>query len=385
MKKNTTAKARKKVLSKKMRSQIAKMAAQQRLTVGLDLGDRYSRYCILDAAGDVISEGELPTTKTGLSSLFEKMPPSRVAHEVGTHSPWVSRHLAQLGHEVIVANPRQVALIGRSTRKDDPIDAEKLARLARVDPKLLYPIRHRGEQAQADLAVIRARATLVEARTKLINAARGLAKSMGERLKACASEAVDEVTAEGLSEGLRQVLQPLLKSIEQTSEQIAAYDEQVARMASRYPEVELLQQVYGVGPLVSTAYILTIEDAERFRHSREVGGYLGMVPKRRTSSQSEPELSISKEGDRLLRTLLVQSAHCILKRGAPDSDLRRWGLAKIQRVEKEARVGKRGGKNIKKRVVVAVARKLAVLLHRLWINGEVYEPLYNHRQAAVAA
>jgi transposase len=360
------------------------MATEQRLTIGLDLGDRYSRYCILDAAGEVISEGELPTTKTGLSALFEKMPPSRVAHEVGTHSPWVSRHLAQLGHEVIVANARRVALIGRSTRKDDAIDAETLARLARVDPKLLYPIRHRGEQAQADLAVIRARATLVEARTKLINAARGLAKSLGERLKSCVSEAVDEVTAEGMSEGLRPILQPLLKSIEQSSEQIAEYDRQIERMARRYPQVELLQQVYGVGPLVSTTYLLTIENPERFRRSREVGGYLGMVPKRRMSSQSEPELSISKEGDRLLRTLLVQAAHCILKRGAPDSDLRRWGLAKIEGAEKKGLRHKRGGKNVKKRVVVAVARKLAVLLHRLWINGEVYEPLYNHRQGAVA-
>jgi transposase len=287
----------------------------------------------------------------------------------------VSRHLAQLGHEVIVANPRQVALIGRSTRKDDPIDAQKLARLARVDPKLLYPIRHRGEQAQADLAVIRARAALVEARTKLINAARGLAKSMGERLQACASEEVNEITAEELSAGLRQILQPLLKSIQQISAQIAEYDQQIEQLASRYPEVKLLQRVYGVGTLVSTTYILTIEDPERFRHSREVGGYLGMVPKRRDSSQSEPELGISKEGDRLLRALLVQSAHCILRRGAPDSDLRRWGLAKIER----------GGKSTKKRVVVAVARKLAVLLHRLWVNGEVYQPLYNQQQAAVAA
>ncbi len=385
MKKNSTAKACRKVVSRKLRTQLARVATEQRLTIGLDLGDRYSRYCILNAAGEVISEGELATTKTGLNSLFEKMPPSRVAHEVGTHSPWVSRHLAQLGHEVIVANARRVALIGRSTRKDDPIDAEKLARLARVDPKLLYPIRHRGEQAQADLAVIRARATLVEARTKLINSARGLAKSMGERLNQCASEEVEEVTAEDLSAGLQQILQPLLKSIRQTSEQIAEYDQQVEKMASRYPEVELLQQVYGVGTLVSTAYILTIEDPERFRHSREVGGYLGMVPKRRSSSQSEPELPISKEGDRLLRALLVQAAHCLLRRGAPDSDLRRWGLAKIQAAEKQGRVRKRGGKSLKKRVVVAVARKLAVLLHRLWVNGEVYEPLYNHRQASVAA
>ena len=194
-------------------------------------------------------------------------------------------------------------------------------------------------------------------------------------MQACASEEVNEITAEELSAGLRQILQPLLKSIQQISAQIAEYDQQIEQLASRYPEVKLLQRVYGVGTLVSTTYILTIEDPERFRHSREVGGYLGMVPKRRDSSQSEPELGIRKEGDRLLRALLVQSAHCILRRGAPDSDLRRWGLAKIER----------GGKSTKKRVVVAVARKLAVLLHRLWVNGEVYQPLYNQQQAAVAA
>ncbi len=227
--------------------------------------------------------------------------------------------------------------------------------------------------------MIRARATLVEARTKLINAARGLAKSLGERLKACEGGAVDEVTAEGLGAGLRQILQPLLKSIGQMSEQIGEYDRQIQGLASRYPEVELLQQVYGVGTLVSTAFVLTIEDPGRFRHSREVGGYLGMAPKRRDSSQSEPELGISKEGDRLLRALLVQSAHCILKRGAPDSDLRRWGRAKIEQAEKQVRGRKRSGKSVKKRVVVAVARRLAVLLHRLWVNGEVYEPLHNHR------
>src|SRR4051812_44420287 len=180
MKKNTTAKVTQKVVSKKEKKQIRSMAAKQRLTVGVDLGDRKSRYCILDEAGGILSEQEWPTTKTGLNSLFEKMPSSRVALEVGTHSPWVSRHLAALGEEVIVANPRKVALIAKSTRKDDRIDAEQLARLARLDPKLLSPIRHRSAEAQADLAIIRARQVLVEARTKVISSVRGIAKPMGE-------------------------------------------------------------------------------------------------------------------------------------------------------------------------------------------------------------
>ena len=190
MKKFITAKKNQQALRKTKAKQVAKRVASGRLTIGLDLGDRTSSYCILDAAGEKVSEEKLPTTRAGLNSLFEKMPSSRVALEVGTHSPWVSRQLCGLGHEVIVANPRKVRLITHSGHKNDRIDAEKLARLARVDPKLLSPIQHRGEEAQADLAVIRARAELIEARTALINSARGLVKPMGERLRACDADQV---------------------------------------------------------------------------------------------------------------------------------------------------------------------------------------------------
>jgi transposase len=375
MKKNITGKGKQKVLSKSTKTELRKRAAQERLTIGIDLGDRTSRYCILNEAGEVMIEAALPTRKTALNSVFEKMPSSRVALEVGTHSPWVSRQLAELGHEVIVANARRVKLIAQSTRKDDRMDAEKLARLARVDPKLLAPIRHRSEQAQADLAVIRARSILVEARTKLINSANGLTKSTGDRLPKCGSEQVSEMLADGLSEGWQEALGPLLKSVEQLSEQISQYDQQLTAMEARYPEVELLKQIYGVGTLIALTFLLTIEDPQRFAHSRDVGAYLGMQPKRRESGSSQPELGISKEGDRYLRSLLIQAAHCVLKRGAPDTDVRRWGLGKI---------GK-GGKKAKKRVVVAVARKLAVLLHHLWVSGEVYDPLYNASRAKAAA
>src|SRR3954470_1505304 len=113
------------------------------------------------------------------------MPHSRIGLEIGTHSPWISRLLGQWGHEVIVANARKVRLIGESRKKDDRLDAQTLARLARIDPQLLYPVKHRSVQAQADLVTIRARAGLVRARTALVNTARGLAKSYGERLRGC--------------------------------------------------------------------------------------------------------------------------------------------------------------------------------------------------------
>ena len=219
MKKITTAKKNHKTLSKTEKKQIWQKASQQRLTVGLDLGDNQSCYHILDEAAETVSTGRLLTTKTGLKSLFEKMPSSRVALEVGTHSPWVSRLVTEMGHEVIVANPHKVRLITRSVKKNDGIDAEKLARLARVDPALLSPIRHRGEVAQADLAVIRGRAGLVEARTGLINTARGLVKPFGERLKSCDADQVGEGLQEGLSEAVGTAVRPLLRSVETVTEQ----------------------------------------------------------------------------------------------------------------------------------------------------------------------
>jgi len=374
MKKSTTAKKTRQALTKNDQETIRKKAAKQRLTIGLDLGDRSSRYCILDEAGEVVSENSVPTTKGGLDSLFGKMPSSRVALEVGTHSPWVSRQLAGLGHEVIVANPYKVKLITQSVRKNDRVDAQKLARLARVDPKLLSPIRHRSAEGQADLAVIRARAELVEVRTGLINCVRGLVKPMGERLKPCDADQVKESMAESLSETAQVVVGPLLKSVETIREQIGVYDRKIEEIAQRYPEVELLTQVYGVGTLIGLTYILTIEDAQRFQHSRDVGAFLGIQPKQRDSGDSQPELGISKTGDRLLRSYLVQAAHCMLRKGAPDSDLRAWGLSKAG-----------GGKRAKRRALVGMARKLAVLLHRLWVTGEVYEPLYNRKAAQAAA
>lgn len=351
-------------------------AQKRKWTIGMDLGDRSSRYCVLNEEGEVVVEGSVATTKKGLHQVFGALPRCRVALEVGTHSPWVSRQLAALGHEVVVANARRVRLISESTRKDDQLDARTLARLARIDPQLLSPIQHRSAEAQADLMRVRARAALVEARTALINSARGLVKSYGERLGKCSSERVSEELSLELSPELRGALGPLLAEIETLTERIKDYDRQIETVArERYPEVEQLKQVSGVGTLIALTYVLTLEDPLRFRRSREVGCYVGLRPKRRDSGDSHPQLRITKEGDRYLRKLLVQAAHYILGPFGPDCDLRRWGL----------KLAARGGKNAKKRARVAVARKLAVLLHRLWVSGEVYEPFYRRGAAGAAA
>jgi transposase len=352
-----------------------KIFKQPRLTIGLDLGDRSSHYCILDEAGNVILEDHLPTTPKAVQQVFRKIPRSRIALETGTHSPWVSRQLSQMGHEVIVAHARNVRLIGESRRKDDRLDARTLARLARIDPGLLGPVRHRSAQAQIHLTVIRARAALVGTRTALVNAARGLTKSYGERLRKCGTEQMNRDSAKGLSPQLREALDPLLREIESLNQRIAEYDRRIEQIAKQArPEVARLKQVKGVGTLIALTYVLTLDDPQRFRRSRDAGCFLGLRPGRRNSGQSEPQLHISKEGDRYLRTLLVQGAHYILGPFGQDSDLRRWGL----------KLAERGGNNAKKRAVVAVARKLAVLLHKLWVSGEVYEPLRNNHKVVSA-
>jgi transposase len=366
MKKNSTAAVGRKQIFK-----------QAKLTIGLDLGDRTSHYCMLDEAGNVILERSLPTTSNGIRQAFSRIPRCRIALETGTHSPWVSRQLSELGHEVIVAHARNVRLIGESSRKDDRVDARTLARLARIDPGLLGPVRHRSAQAQIHLTVIRARAALVGTRTALVNAARGLTKSYGQRLNKCGTEQMNRDSAKGLSQELRDALDPLLAEIESLNERIAEYNRRIEQIAKEvHPEVARLKQVKGVGTLIALTYVLTLDDPHRFRRSRDAGCFLGLRPGRRNSGQSEPQLHISKEGDRYLRTLMVQGAHYILGPFGQDSDLRRWGL----------KLAERGGKNAKKRAVVAVARKLAVLLHKLWVSGEDYEPLRdNHKvESAVA-
>ncbi len=344
------------------------------LTVGVDLGDRWSRYCVLDEQGQVLEEDTVATTGRAFHRLFSARPGARVVIEVGTHSPWVQRLLQEFGHETITANPRHVRLIYGSRNKNDQLDAERLARLARVDPKLLHPIQHRGGTAQADRALLRSRNALVECRTKLVNHARGVVKSIGGRLPSCSTSYFHKRVREDLPEELKPALTPVLDTIAALTLKIQRLETRIELVASkRYPETVLLRQVSGVGPLTALSFVLTVEDPKRFKSSRAIGPYLGLRPRQSQSGEQDPELRITKAGDTDLRRLLVGSAHYILGPFGPDTDLRRWGLA----------LAARGKKNAKKRAVVAVARKLAVLLHRLWVTAEVYEPLRHNRSAIV--
>jgi transposase len=339
---------------------------RDRLTLGLDLGDQWSNYCILGLAGETLAEGQLRTTREDVAAFFRALSAARVIFEVGTHSAWVREVVMGCGHEVLVANPRLMDGTKRRKRKNDRIDAHKLARLGRVDPQSLFPIEHRSTEVRQDLVVLRARDALVSVRTELINTTRGLVKSMGARLPQCSSPSFPKKVEEMLPAEVREALLPLVGLAEALSDCIKDYDERIEKLGrEKYKHTELLRQVKGVGPLTSLAYVLTLENPDRFAKSRDVGAYLGLVPQQEDSGDSQPQLRISKAGDGMLRRLLVGSAHYILGPFGPDTDLRRYGL----------RLCERGGKNAKKRAAVAVARKLAVWLHRLWISGEVYEPL----------
>lgn len=345
------------------------------MTIGIDLGDRQSHICVLDAAGKVVEESRIATTPGSLRGRFEGLAATRIALEVGGHSAWVSELLGGFGHEVLVANARKLRLIFQNDSKNDRLDAEQLARLARLDPKLLYPIEHRRVSERADLAVMRSRDALVTTRTRLVNHIHGVLKSFGYRVKKHPAPGFHRQVAGEIPERLKPALQPLLDTLATLEKQIQGFDRELRRLSSEvYPETALLQQVNGVGPLTALCFVLTIEDPRRIQRSRNVGAYLGLRPRQRQSGRSDPELRITKAGDRDLRALLVQCAHYILGPFGKDSDLRRFGLA----------LASRGAASAKKKAVIAVARKLSVLLHRLWLTGEVYEPLRNTQRRAAA-
>ena len=336
-------------------SQETKVAKPNR-SVGLDLGDRFIHYCMLNQEGEVVEEGRMASSELALSKHFANEAVMRIAMEAGTHSPWMSRLLKRLGHQVLVANPRKIRAITGSESKNDRNDAEQLARFAAYDPKLLSPIEHRSQQRQQDLNLIHARATLVRARTMIINVVRGLVKSAGGRLPSCSTESFAERTRAAIPVSLSEVSMPLLKQIGQLTAQIDLMDKQIEKLVRKYPEIALLRTTPGVGPLVAACYVLTLDSPDVLGNNRQAGAFLGLRPRQSQSGASDPQRGISKTGNTYLRSLLVQSAQYILGRFGPDSALRRWGL----------KLAASGGKRGKKRAIVAVARKLAVLLHSIW-------------------
>lgn len=348
--------------------------SSRKVTIGLDVGDKRSYVYALDGHGELLEEGWVKTTPEAIESRFRGFGPARVALETGAHSSWIAELLQRLGHEVVVANSRKLPAVTGEDRRNDRTDAKTLAEVAYARPQLLKPVHIKPEEVQVALARVRARDSLVRARTQLVNHVRGVVKSHGGRIPKCSARSFAKQAPEHVPEKLRAILAPHLRLIEELTDAIREHDRAVEHLADEvYPETQLLRQIPGVGPVTALCFVLVIFDPRRFEHSRDVPVYLGLTPRDQRSGESSPQLRITKAGNKLLRRLLVGSAHYILGPYGKDSDLRRHG----------EKIAKRGGKNAKKRAVVAVARKLAVVLHRLWVTGEVYEPLRNAKREAV--
>ncbi len=348
-----------------------------RLSIGLDLGDKKSRFCVMNEDEKIISEGSVTTTRIAMIRQFSKVSRARVIIEASTHSAWVSHVLEECGHDVIVANPREVGRKYLSrTKKNDKTDARTLAHLGLVSTFFLAPIKHRSRSCQVDLTLIRSRDALMKSRTQLINHARTIVKVFGERLPSCTADAFSRKVLPHIPSDLTEALVPVVELVGKLTQQIKEFDRKVELLCEKkYPKTELLRQIPGVGPLTSLAFILTLEDPKRFRKSRQVGAFVGLVPRQHDSGDAAPQLRITKAGNDYLRRLLVSSAQYILGFFAADCNLRRHG----------ERISAKGGKAAKKRAVVAVARKLSVLLHLLWRTGQVYEPFYSATQSKKAS
>jgi len=348
------------------------VSAQPR-TIGIDLGTKKSAYCTLGVAGEILAEGTIASSRSAFEHFFRREPASRVVLEACGVSRWVAQIARRHDHEVVVANPRRLAVITNSTRKSDRNDAYKLADLGQVRPRLLHPVHSRGERSHLAQALLRVRSQLVENRTALVNCARGSARTAGYPLPKCSTRAFPSRCRETLPQDLLELLLPLVEQIESLNEAIAACDDKSEQTARQhFPETACLRQVPGVGPVLSLAFAASIEDPTRFEDSRTVGAYFGLAPRSRQSGAKAPQLRISKRGDPELRRLLVSAATYILGPFGPDSDLRRHGK----------RIASSGSQSARAKARIAVARKLAVLLHRLWLTGEVYRPLREERAIA---
>jgi transposase len=334
-------------------------------TIGIDVGDRRSHACVVDGSRKVLEEFSFETYALERCSRLHREP-CQVILEVGPHSRWMQKRLSALGHSVRVVDARKIQLISRSQHKTDRRDARTLAQLGAGVPEVLGDIRHRTDQAQADLTVLHTRDHLVRMRTATIQRVRGVLKSSGIKVPSKDTRAFHRHVVHLVPPALQDGLMPLFEELASLHDRIRALDKKILAIATRYPMVPRLTAIVGVGTLTGLAYVLCLDDSRRFKKSRDVGPYIGLTPRKYSSGEKDPQLSITRSGNPFLRRLLMQSAHYVLGHFGPNCLLRSHGQ----------RIVERGGKHAKKRAVVAVARKLAVLMHRLWVNETPYDPWY---------
>lgn len=345
--------------------------------IGIDLGDTKHAICVTDKRGTIRKEYSIANTRRQFEKLAATYPKALIALEVGTHSPWISRLLKELGLKVIVANARKLRLIYKNERKCDMLDARMLAKIVRLDQDLLYPIQHSSEDTQVDFIPIKMRDTLVSQRVNCINAIRGTLKALGIRIPSATTlifATRARVYLEQNHPELLPSISPSLDVLDEIKIQIKVLDKAIDKLINeKYAAARIVKQIGGVGPITALAFVLTIERSERFEDTRDVGAYLGLVPKRDQSGETDKQLRISKTGNNYLRKLLVQCAQYNLGHFGQDSDLRRYG----ENIYKS-----RGSRIAKRKAVIAVARKLSVLMLTLWQRECDYEPLKNAKKRA---
>ena len=334
--------------------------------IGIDLGDKLNAVCVLNELGDITEECTVENTTEAMSEYFSQFKGAKIAIEASSHLLWIHDLFLKLNHKVFVANPRKTALISANISKNDRNDARLLARLVRSDPKLLHPIKVRDVKTQEDLVLLKTRRALVEARGDLIRHIRGIIKPFGVTLpKTVTADNFHQEVAGYLPKSLLASLSDTTAIIKSLFLKIKSIDKKVEKLIEKkYPEALNLQTIPGIGPITSLTFVLIIGDPARFKKSRTVGAYFGMVPKQDQSGDTNKSLSITKAGDSAMRSLLVNCSHHILGAFGKDNQLRRHGL-KI--------AGTEGNKIRKKKGVIAVSRKLATLMHSMLVSGKPFE------------
>jgi transposase len=339
----------------------------------MDMGDKNHKAVGLSEDGEAVCRDEVPCTPEGVRAYLKRHPGALLAVETGTHCRWVSRVGLELGHEVLVGNARKLRMIWDSSRKNDWNDAAMLARVARADKSLLSPVRLRGEGDQKLMRLVKSRDLLVKSRTGIVNQIRGFCKSEGVRLPKCSSESFARLEHE-VCPPVRAVAKPLFAVLKELAKKIGVYDKMIAEGVRklRGGEAALQDTITGVGPVTAAAFLAAVGDVSTFGSARDAGPYFGLVPKQDQSGETDKQLRITKEGNALVRRLLVTAANYIMGPFGKDSDLRRHGM----------RIAERGGKNARKRAKAAVARKLAVVMLAVLKGKTAYRPLREVEGAA---
>ena len=344
-------------------------------TIGMDVSDRTTKICVMTKAegGErrIVVETTCATTKAGFEEALSKFDRSwPVVFETGTHCRWMDRLFKEMGFKTIVGNPGKIPSITKSNTKNDRNDARELARLAIADPAMLHPVFLRDEVYQQMLRFHHARNVLLSQRTQTINQIRGFAKSMGYRIECSSTEKFHELSKADWPRELEECAWPLMGVLKTVNLKIKAYDRLIERLAERpefKPMVERVRVVYGVGVIGSTVFVAAIGGRpDRFDHTRDIGAYLGMIPKQDQSGDDDKQLHITHAGADIVRATLVECAGVVMMSNAKDTDLKLKGL----------RIAMHGGGIAKKKAKVAVARALAVTMLALLKDPErEYVPL----------